>query len=137
MRPEFCAQIARPAPIGLRGARAMSVSASDRWAELVQAWIAEQGDHCDTTVVVFVFDAPMIARIDHLHFKRAPDVGCGRADFVANTTLHIRTIGVDRQISLFVARDCRTPQGDYRIGCADMMEIDEPVDLVVSYLILA
>jgi len=24
-------------------------------------------------------------------------------------------------------------QGDLRIGCVDMMKIDEPVDLVVSY----
>jgi hypothetical protein len=48
----------------------------------------------------------------------------------------IRTIGVDPTDLLIRRARLLDPQGDDRIGCAEMMEIDEPADLVVSYLSL-
>ena len=64
-----------------------------------------------TTVAAVVFDSPMIARIEHRHSKRALVSDVERPILPQIQRYGIRTIGVNRQ----------------------MMEIDEPVDLVISY----
>ena len=61
-----------------------------------------------TTVAAVVFDSPMIARIEHRHSKRALVSDVERPILPQIQRYGIWTIGVNRQISLFVARDCWT-----------------------------
>ena len=109
----------------------------DGWDGSAAAWIAEQGDAGDFGRR-HVLDAPMHARVTGRGFVRALDIGCGEGRFcrwLAETG--IATIGVDPTAALITAARERHPDGDYRIGRAEALDLgDAGFDLVVSYLSL-
>jgi SAM-dependent methyltransferase len=114
----------------------MSEDVSDGWAASAAAWITEQGQDGDYGRRC-VLDAPMRARIEGRGFRNALDVGCGEGRFCRiMQRAGIRTTGLDPTEPLLARARELDPQGDYRLGRAEMIEADAEFDLVVSYLSL-
>ena len=114
----------------------MSEDVSDGWSTSAAAWIVEQGDDGDYGRR-FVLDTPMRARVEGRGFRRALDVGCGEGRFCRiMQRAGIRTTGIDPTEALLARARELDPDGDYRLGRAETMEIDADFDLVVSYLSL-
>ena len=112
----------------------MGDQVTDGWAASAPAWIVEQGEHGDYGRR-FVLDAPMQARVEGRGFRNALDVGCGEGRFCRiMQRAGIRTTGVDPTEALLARARELDPQGDYRLGRAETMEVDASYDLVVSYL---
>lgn len=109
----------------------------DGWTGSAQAWIASQGAGGDWTRT-HVLDRPMLARIDAGTFHSALDVGCGEGRFCRMLRARgLSTIGIDPTEALIAAAGTRDPDGDYRIGAAEVLPFgDGAFDLVVSYLSL-
>ncbi|WP_159717660.1 class I SAM-dependent methyltransferase [Geminicoccus flavidas] len=107
------------------------------WEESAAAWIEDIGEHGDFGRQ-FVLDAPMLAQLEGRGFKTALDVGCGEGRFCRMLqALGVRTVGIDPTESLIEHAQERDPEGDYRVGRAEALELpDEGFDLVVSYLSL-
>lgn len=114
----------------------MNEDISDGWTASAAAWIVEQGEDGDYGRR-FVLDAPMRARIEGRGFRNALDVGCGEGRFCRiMQRAGIRTTGIDSTEALLARAMELDPQGDYRLGRAETMEIEAPFDLVVSCLSL-
>ncbi|MET4387920.1 SAM-dependent methyltransferase [Bradyrhizobium sp. F1.4.3] len=116
----------------------MSEDVSDGWSASASAWIAEQGDDGDYGRR-FVLDAPMRSRVEGRGFRRALDVGCGEGRFCRiMQRAGIRTTGIDPTEALLARAKQMDPDGDYRLGRAETMDVDVDAhfDLVVSYLSL-
>ncbi|MGY3549908.1 SAM-dependent methyltransferase [Bradyrhizobium sp. USDA 4472] len=114
----------------------MSEDVSDGWSASASAWIVEQGENGDYGRRC-VLDAPMRARVEGRGFLRALDVGCGEGRFCRiMQRAGIRTTGIDPTDALLMRAKELDPNGDYRLGRAETMEVDANFDLVVSYLSL-
>lgn len=114
----------------------MNEDISDGWAASAAAWIVEQGQDGDYGRR-FVLDAPMRERIEGRGFRNAVDVGCGEGRFCRiMQRAGIRTTGIDPTETLLARARELDPDGDYRLGRAETMEVDASFDLVVSYLSL-
>ncbi len=101
------------------------------------AWIAAMGDSGDYARR-FVLDTPMLERVRRQTFGNALDVGCGEGRFCRLLQSHgIATVGVDPTSELIGRANTLDPDGDYRIGRAETLDVAEgSFDLVVSYLSL-
>lgn len=112
-------------------------SSDPGWAASAEAWIATMGTHGDFSRR-FILDGPMLERVDRAKARRALDVGCGEGRFCRMLRARgIGTVGID-PVERFVAHAAaRDPEGDYRVGRAETIDLpDASVDLVVSYLSL-
>lgn len=110
---------------------------AEGWDESAQAWIEILGEHGDWGRR-YVLDRPMLARLEGGGFRRAVDIGCGEGRFCRMMkALGIDTVGIDPTRAL-VERACeRDPDGDYRVGRAESLDLpDGSCDLAVSYLSL-
>jgi SAM-dependent methyltransferase len=110
---------------------------TDGWDESAASWIAEMGERGDFGRE-FVLDPVMLARIEGRGFKSALDVGCGEGRFCRMLQARgVHTIGIDPTEALLARARQLDPQGDYRAGRAESLEMpDESFDLVISYLSL-
>jgi SAM-dependent methyltransferase len=110
---------------------------SDGWADSAKAWIADMGERGDFARAC-VLDEPMLERVDAGRFSSALDVGCGEGRFCRMLAERgIRTMGIDPTDALIAEARRRDPDGDYRIGRAEQLDVpDASFDLVVSYLTL-
>ncbi|MES2055486.1 MAG: class I SAM-dependent methyltransferase [Pseudomonadota bacterium] len=110
---------------------------SDGWKESAQDWIDAVGLQGDWGRR-FVLDAPMIARIAGRGFGTAIDIGCGEGRFCRMMRdLGIVPIGVDPTVALIARARQLDPDGDYRVGRAEALDLpDATIDLAVSYLSL-
>jgi SAM-dependent methyltransferase len=117
--------------------RSEDASADSGWAESAAAWIADMGEEGDYGRAC-VLDRPMLQRIHTRRFATALDVGCGEGRFCRMLqAAGIATVGIDPTEELLRQARRRDPNGDYRIGRAEMLEFpDRSFDLVVSYLTL-
>lgn len=107
------------------------------WNDSAAAWLKEQGDDGDYGRK-FVLDAPMLARISGRGFATALDVGCGEGRFCRMMRSEgINAVGIDPTEVLVARAKTLDPDGDYRIGLAETMDVAAgSFDLVVSYLTL-
>jgi ubiquinone/menaquinone biosynthesis C-methylase UbiE len=114
-----------------------STFTANGWEESASAWIADMGDRGDYGRE-FVLDRPMMERIRARKFATALDVGCGEGRFCRMMRdCGIHTVGVDPTDAFIQQARHRDPQGDYRIGRAEVLDLpDAAFDLVVSYLTL-
>ena len=112
-------------------------SVSNGWDESAEAWIAAMGDLGDFGRR-FVLDAPMMDRVRLRPHASALDVGCGEGRFCRMLQpLGIRTVGIDPTEALVARASALDPAGDYRVGTASPLELEDACfDLVVSYLSL-
>ena len=102
----------------------MSENVSDGWSASASAWIVEQGEDGDYGRRC-VLDAPMRARVEGRGFLRALDVGCGEGRFCRiMQRAGIRTTGIDPTDALLMRAKELDPNGDYRLGRAETMEVD-------------
>jgi SAM-dependent methyltransferase len=110
---------------------------SNGWPESAAAWIADMGERGDYGRE-FVLDAPMLARVRGRGFRTALDVGCGEGRFCRMmTACGLRTVGIDPTADLIRQARRRDPDGDYRLGRAEALDLpDDSFDLVVSYVTL-
>lgn len=114
----------------------MNEDVGDGWATSAAAWIVDQGEDGDYGRR-FVLDAPMRARIEGRGFRDALDVGCGEGRFCRiMQSAGIRTTGIDPTEALLARARELDPNGDYRLGRAETMDVEAAHDLVVSYLSL-
>ncbi|TQF26206.1 methyltransferase [Bradyrhizobium sp. UNPF46] len=114
----------------------MNEDVGDGWATSAAAWIVEQGEDGDYGRRC-VLDAPMRARIEGRGFRHALDVGCGEGRFCRiMQRAGIRTTGIDPTEALLARARELDPDGDYRLGRAETMDVEALYDLVVSYLSL-
>ncbi len=107
------------------------------WDASAAAWIAAQGDDGDFGRQ-HVLDAPMQARISGRGFTRALDIGCGEGRFCRWLAENgIASTGIDPTAALIAAAQARHPEGDYRIGRGEALDLpDAAFDLVICYLSL-
>lgn len=107
------------------------------WDASAQAWIAAQGEEGDFTRK-FVLDPVMLGHALASGARSALDIGCGEGRFCRMLRDHgIAVTGIDPTAALIAAARHRDPQGDYRIGRAESLDLaDMQVDLVLSYLML-
>jgi SAM-dependent methyltransferase len=107
------------------------------WESSASAWIADMGEHGDFGRQ-HVLDAPMLARVRGRGFRHAVDIGCGEGRFCRMLRpLGITTIGIDPTPDLLATATARDPDGDYRIGHGEALDLpDAAFDLVISYLSL-
>ena len=131
-----------PPPPGLPSAAhsftgAPTPSVSNGWDESAEAWIAELGDLGDFGRR-FVLDQPMMERVRLRTHATALDVGCGEGRFCRMLQpLGIHTVGLDPTEALLARASALDPTGEYRVGVAERLELDDQsFDLVVSYLSL-
>jgi SAM-dependent methyltransferase len=110
---------------------------SDGWAESAEAWLALMGEAGDFARR-FVLDGPMLERVEAGRFDRALDIGCGEGRFCRMLRARgIAATGIEPTEALLAAARRRDPDGDYRIGRAEALDLpDGRFDLVVSYLSL-
>jgi SAM-dependent methyltransferase len=110
---------------------------SDGWDESAAGWLAEVADGGDYGRK-FVLDAPMLARIKGRGFKTALDVGCGEGRFCRMLRdENIKTVGIDPTQELLATARELDPDGDYRLGRAEDLDVPaNSFDLVVCYLTL-
>lgn len=110
---------------------------TDGWEESAAGWIADVGDQGDFARR-YVLDAPMLARARDRGFRTALDVGCGEGRFCRLLgALGIASVGIDPTVAMIAEARRLDPDGDYRIGTAEQMDLaDGRFDLVVSYLAL-
>ena len=110
---------------------------SDGWEESASAWIADMGDRGDYGRE-FVLDPPITERIRAKKFNTALDIGCGEGRFCRTMQQYgIQTIGIDPTEAFIQHARHLDPQGDYRIGRAEILDFpNQTFDLVVSYLTL-
>jgi SAM-dependent methyltransferase len=107
------------------------------WRASAEAWIKDQGEEGDYARR-YVLDAPMIARLRDRGFRTALDVGCGEGRFCRIMRRYgVRAVGIDPTEALIACARKRDPEGDYRIGRAETLDVPPGAfDLVVSYLTL-
>lgn len=105
------------------------------WDASAQAWIESMGTDGDWGRR-HVLDAPMMARVRDRGFRRAVDIGCGEGRFCRMLqAAGIATIGIDPTVELIETARQRDPAGDYRIGRAEALALDDAsFDLAVAYL---
>ena len=110
---------------------------TDGWEESAAGWIADVGDRGDFARR-FVLDQPMLARVRDRGYRTALDVGCGEGRFCRMMRgLGIAPVGLDPTSAMIEEARRRDPDGDYRIGTAEALDMaDGQFDLVVSYLSL-
>ena len=110
---------------------------SDGWTESAKAWIADMGEAGDFGRA-WVLDRPMLERVAAGSFTSALDVGCGEGRFCRMlSATGVQAIGVAPVTALIDQARRKDPDGDYRIGRAEMLDFPEnSFDLVVSYLSL-
>jgi SAM-dependent methyltransferase len=110
---------------------------NDGWTESAQAWIDNSGEHGDNSRR-HILDPVMTARLAARPYRHALDVGCGEGRFCrVMQGLGIATVGIDPTTALIAQARKRDPQGDYREGVAERLDVaDGAFDLVVSYLTL-
>jgi SAM-dependent methyltransferase len=110
---------------------------SNGWPESAAAWIADMGERGDWGRE-FVLDAPMLERVHGRGFATALDVGCGEGRFCRMLRASgIHAVGIDPTEELLAQARHRDPEGDYRLGRAEKLDVaDGAFDLVVSYLTL-
>lgn len=115
----------------------MNDARSDGWDESAKGWLAEVADGGDYGRK-FVLDAPMLARIKGRGFKTALDVGCGEGRFCRMLRdENIKTVGIDPTQELLATARELDPDGDYRVGRAEDLDVAAgSFDLVVCYLTL-
>lgn len=115
----------------------MNDARSDGWDESAKGWLAEVADGGDYGRK-FVLDGPMLARIKGRGFKTALDVGCGEGRFCRMLRdENIKTVGIDPTRALLATARELDPDGDYRLGSAEDLDIAAgSFDLVVCYLTL-
>ncbi|MBS9719210.1 methyltransferase domain-containing protein [Tianweitania sp. BSSL-BM11] len=115
----------------------MTAPSSNGWDHSANGWIAAQGSEGDFGRR-YVLDAPMIERVRRQPFRTALDVGCGEGRFCRiMRDLGLQTIGIDPTEALIDRARELDPDGDYRLGAAETLDLDpESFDLVVSYLSL-
>lgn len=109
----------------------------DDWDQSAQAWIASLGERGDWGRE-FVLDGPMLAQARALSPATAIDVGCGEGRFCRFLSAQgVAAVGVDPTAALIDEARRRDPLGDYRLGRAEALDVnDASFDLVVSYLSL-
>ena len=109
----------------------------DGWSESAAAWIASMGERGDASRE-FVLDPAMLARVDAGSHGSALDVGCGEGRFCRMLRARgIAATGIDPTAALLAEARRRDPDGDYRSGRAEALDLpDGAFDLVVSYLSL-
>ena len=110
---------------------------SGGWAESEQAWIHDMNGP-EEFGRRHILDTPMLAKVRGRGFADAIDIGCGEGRF-CRMMQHggIATIGIEPTEALIDEARARDPQGDYRIGVAERLDLpDASVDLAVSYLSL-
>jgi SAM-dependent methyltransferase len=112
-------------------------SMSNGWPESAAAWIAGLGEHGDFGRVS-VLDGPMLERATGGSFETALDVGCGEGRFCRLLREKgIKAVGIDPTQALIAEASRRDPEGDYRIGRSEDLQLpDQSFDLVLSYLSL-
>jgi SAM-dependent methyltransferase len=110
---------------------------NDGWTQSAQAWIDNSGEHGDDSRR-YILDPAMMQRLAARPYRRALDVGCGEGRFCRVMQNHgIATVGIDPTAALIAQARRRDPQGDYRQGVAERLDLaDASFDLVVSYLTL-
>lgn len=110
---------------------------SNGWDTSAAAWIADMGENGDFGRQ-HVLDGPMLARVRGRGFRHAVDIGCGEGRFSRKLSqLGIHTIGIDPTAAFIATARARHPEGDYRIGLGEALDLpDAGCDLVVSYLSL-
>jgi len=112
---------------------------SNGWENSAQAWIdsmGERGERGDWGRQ-HVLDPVMLARVAGGRFAEALDVGCGEGRFCRKLkAAGVRATGIDPTPAMIEAARDLDPDGDYRLGRAETMEVDASFDLVVSYLSL-
>jgi SAM-dependent methyltransferase len=107
------------------------------WDASAQAWIDSMGTDGDWGRR-HVLDAPMWARVGDRGFRHAIDIGCGEGRFCRKLrAAGIAATGIDPTVALIEHARRLDPDGDYRIGRAEALEVpDAAFDLAVSYLSL-
>lgn len=107
------------------------------WDRSAEAWIASLGEEGDFSRR-YVLDAPMLARVRGRGFKAALDIGCGEGRFCRMLKREgIEALGLDPSAPLIAEARRRDPEGDYRVGKAEALDVpDGAFDLVASYLSL-
>ncbi|MFZ1106708.1 MAG: class I SAM-dependent methyltransferase [Hyphomicrobiaceae bacterium] len=110
---------------------------SNGWPQSAAAWIADMGERGDFGRE-HVLDAPMLARIQGRGFATALDVGCGEGRFCRMLrACGVEALGIDPTEALIGQARQRDPEGDYRLGRAEKLDLaDGAFDLVVSYVTL-
>ncbi|KQT52821.1 MULTISPECIES: class I SAM-dependent methyltransferase [unclassified Aureimonas] len=109
----------------------------DGWNESAEGWIEAQGVDGDWGRR-FVLDRPMMARVTGRDFIDAIDIGCGEGRFCRMLRRSgLRPVGIDPTAELIERARRLDPDGDYRIGKAEALNVaDQSFDLAVSYLSL-
>lgn len=115
----------------------MTEDPSAGWDGSAAAWIKEQGEEGDYGRR-HVLDAPMLERVRGQRFASALDVGCGEGRFCRMMRAEgIRPVGIDPTEALIRHARQLDPDGDYRLGRAETLDVPAgSFDLVVSYLSL-
>jgi SAM-dependent methyltransferase len=110
---------------------------NDGWNESAKAWIATQGERGDWGRE-HVLDAVMLSRVEERGFRSALDVGCGEGRFCRLLRQKgIEAIGIDPTLALVEEARRRDAHGQYQVGKAEKLELeDSRFDVVVSYLTL-
>lgn len=110
---------------------------TDGWNSSAQAWIDGIGEHGDWSRRA-VLDGPMLDRVGGRGFSVALDIGCGEGRFCRLIRAKgVRMIGIDPTIALIDRARLLDPDGDYRIGRAEALDLDDAtIDLAISYLSL-
>lgn len=110
---------------------------SNGWDRSAAAWIADMGAHGDFARR-HVLDRPMLARTLAAAPERVLDIGCGEGRFCRLLREEgIATLGIDPTEKLIEVARQRDPEGDYRRGSAERLDLpDASFDLALSYLTL-
>lgn len=112
--------------------------AESDWDKSAEAWIAHMHADGGGWGRAYVLDPIMTVRVSDRGFRKALDVGCGEGRFCrVMQEAGIETVGIDPTERLLVEARSRDPDGDYRVGRAEALEVDDNTfDLVVTYLTL-
>ncbi len=107
------------------------------WAASAQAWVAWMGAAGDKGRR-YVLDPAFRMKLAGRGFRRALDVGCGEGRMCRMMSeFGIAPVGVDPTPAMIEAARVRDPDGDYRLGSAERLPLDDGAfDLVVSCLSL-
>ena len=107
------------------------------WDASAQAWIDTIGADGDWGRR-HVLDRPMLERVSALAPETVLDLGCGEGRFCRMMQgLGVRTFGLDPTAALIDRARSLDPDGDYRIGMSEALDLPSAsFDLVVSYLSL-
>jgi SAM-dependent methyltransferase len=98
-----------------------STDTTNGWDASANAWIANMGERGDFSRE-FVLDAPMLARARARGAASALDVGCGEGRFCRMLRAEgVAAVGIDPTPALVAHASACDPDGDYRIGAAELL----------------